>query len=102
MKAVNTTHVLDSQELYDTLDALREDAKVSWNQVATEIGCRPDVFKRLKEGSTVTVDVLMSIIKWAQIDDLNDYIATREEMSDLGAGVDQVCIVGSPSDKIGR
>ena|SRR5579859_848203 len=102
MKPTNTSHVLDSQELFATLDELRVDAGLSWNQVCAEVGVRHDAFKRLRDGGTVTVDVLVSMLKWAEIEDLSDYIVTREEAENLGEDVDQVCIVGSPSDKIGR
>lgn len=101
-KVLNSKHVVDTQALYDMIDELRVDDNKSWLQVGREMGVHWGVFSRMRDGHTLTADVFVTILAWAEVTDPSPYILTREEMRIREKEFDQVCIIGSPSDKMGR
>ena len=70
--------------LYAALDAVREYRKLSWRQVAREVGVSPSTFSRLANKQKPDVDAFLAMVRWLNlpaerfmIDD--DEEAAREE-----------------------
>lgn len=68
-RAGGATHQLDPVALYWRLDRVRLDAELSWRAVAREIGVQSSTFTRLSKGQPPSVDALVSILVWMEMDE---------------------------------
>jgi transcriptional regulator with XRE-family HTH domain len=55
---------LDTDALYATLDAERGARKLSWRQLAKEVGISPSTMTRLANGQRPDVDAFASLVRW--------------------------------------
>jgi transcriptional regulator with XRE-family HTH domain len=71
--------------LYAALDAVREHRKLSWRQMAREVGVSPSTFSRLANKQKPDVDAFLAMVRWLKvpaerfmIDDEEEQEAARE------------------------
>jgi transcriptional regulator with XRE-family HTH domain len=53
--------------LYAALDAVREHRKLSWRQLAREVGVSPSTFSRLANGQKPDVDAFLAMVRWLNV-----------------------------------
>ena len=54
----------DSKALYAALDAQRVACKLTWRQLATEIGVSAATIARTKAGGRLEVDGMLAMVRW--------------------------------------
>lgn len=64
--------VFDFNAFFEALDSVRENKRVSWKQVAEDVGMSASSLTRLQQGKRVDVDAVGSLSQWADLD-VNDY-----------------------------
>lgn len=60
------THV-NVSGLYAALDAVREHKKLSWRQLAREVGVSPSTFSRLANKQKPDVDAFVAMVRWLSV-----------------------------------
>ena len=55
---------LDTDALYAALDAQRAARKLSWRQLAKEVGVSPSTMTRLANGQRPDVDAFAALVRW--------------------------------------
>ncbi len=74
---------LDTDALYAALDAQRKAGKLSWRQLAKEVGVSPSTMTRLANGQRPDVDAFAALVHWlgqpADVFLIADDEAPREE-----------------------
>lgn len=55
---------LNTKVLYDALDAARKSNKLSWRQLAGEVGVSPSTMTRLANGQKPDVDAFAALVGW--------------------------------------
>ena len=55
---------LDTSTLFAALDAARKSRKMSWRQLAKEVGVSPSTMTRLANGQRPDVDAFASLVAW--------------------------------------
>lgn len=60
------TYALDGPALWKALDAVRRRRGWTWREVASWIGCAPNVLFRMKRGGGINADTLISILVWME------------------------------------
>jgi len=65
--------------LYAALDGARISKKLSWRQLAGEVGCSPSTMTRLANGYRPDADALMSLTQWLKIPAETFWIADDDE-----------------------
>jgi transcriptional regulator with XRE-family HTH domain len=55
---------LDTKSLYAALDAARQSHKLSWRQLAAEVGVSPSTMTRLANGQRPDVDSFAALVGW--------------------------------------
>jgi transcriptional regulator with XRE-family HTH domain len=58
----------DPQIFYAALDAQREIKKLSWRQIAKEVGVAPSTFTRLAQGKLPDAEHFIAIMEWLGLD----------------------------------
>lgn len=58
---------VDVQALYAALDGKRQSKRLSWREVAQELGISPSTFTRLAQQRRPDVDTFASLVKWVGI-----------------------------------
>jgi transcriptional regulator with XRE-family HTH domain len=53
--------------LYAALDAVREHRKLSWRQMAREVGVSPSTFSRLANKQKPDVDAFLAMVRWLSV-----------------------------------
>ena len=53
--------------LYAALDAVREHRKLSWRQLAREVGVSPSTFSRLANRQKPDVDAFLAMVRWLSV-----------------------------------
>lgn len=53
--------------LYAALDAVREHRKLSWRQMAREVGVSPSTFSRLANKQKPDVDAFLAMVRWLKV-----------------------------------
>lgn len=62
-------HWFNVESFYKVLDAEREERKLSWRQLASEIGvASSSVFTRLAKGNLPDGENLLAILRWLRLD----------------------------------
>ncbi len=54
----------DPEALYAALDEQRLARRMSWRQVAAEIGVSPSTLTRTKQGGRMEVDGMLAMVRW--------------------------------------
>jgi transcriptional regulator with XRE-family HTH domain len=60
------THV-NVSGLYAALDAVREHKKLSWRQLAREVGVSPSTFSRLANNQKPDVESFLAMVRWLNV-----------------------------------
>jgi transcriptional regulator with XRE-family HTH domain len=55
---------LDTEALFAALDAERKSRKLSWRQLAAEVGVSPSTMTRLANGQRPDVDAFAALVRW--------------------------------------
>src|SRR5215472_14200195 len=55
---------LDTDALYAALDAQRTASKLSWRQLAKDVGVSPSTMTRLANGQRPDVDAFAALVRW--------------------------------------
>lgn len=55
---------LDTEALFAALDAKRKSRKLSWRQLAAEVGVSPSTMTRLANGQRPDVDAFAALVRW--------------------------------------
>ena len=73
--------------LYAALDAVREHRKLSWRQMAREVGVSPSTFSRLANKQKPDVDAFLAMVRWLSVP-AERFMIDEEESRPPGAGTD--------------
>lgn len=75
-----SSHLLNTQALYERLDQVRRDAEMSWRGVAKDVGIQSSTLTRIKCGHAPSAHALVSLLIWLEMDSgLSSLITSRED-----------------------
>lgn len=72
---------VDIQALYAALDGKRQARRLSWRDVAQELGISPSTFTRLAQQRRPDVDTFASLVKWLAVP-AESFMRSSDESAD--------------------